>query len=77
MSLYGSTRQQRLRMQNTDCLKMANRSQLVTPATVTAPALTLISHTPESPTVPRGRLHFAVRNEEGGISLSELAPRET
>jgi hypothetical protein len=36
-----------------------------------------ISHTPDSPRVSRGRRHFAVRNEEGGISLGELAPRET
>ncbi|MEW2498213.1 hypothetical protein AB0942_32455 [Streptomyces nodosus] len=77
MSLYNSAWQPMICLQSGGCFETANRSRLVTLAEVTTSTLTLISHTPESPTVPRGRLHFAVRDEEGDISPCELALHET
>ncbi|WP_143662755.1 hypothetical protein [Streptomyces sp. CB03238] len=77
MSLYNSARQPVFCLHSRNRFETANRSHLVTLAEVTASTVTLISHTPESPTVPRGRLHFAARNEGGVISLREVARPET
>ncbi|GAA2964765.1 hypothetical protein GCM10010518_59170 [Kitasatospora cinereorecta] len=77
MSLYGNARRGGFCLQSRGCCEKAPRSQRATFAASAESTPAPISHTPESPKGSRDGRHFAARNEEGGISLCEVAPRES